>query len=149
MAGSLTWSLPGCGWVGVWWREDLVGGLGPAERLAALVPAITESADRLHQLSDAGEGAAADGLAGDDPKEDLDQVQPARRGRSEMQLDAGMFGQPGPHGRGLVGGVVVQHQMQLTARIGAGDLLEEGGLVAIPAGRSGVRVPSPWPARRP
>jgi hypothetical protein len=56
--------------------EDLVGVLGPAKRVAALVPAVAELADRGHQLLDAGEVTAAQRLALDDGEEHLDQVQP-------------------------------------------------------------------------
>jgi hypothetical protein len=52
--------------------EDFVGGLGPGERFAAFVPAVDEGLDRGDEVLDAGEGAAADGLAGDDAEEDLD-----------------------------------------------------------------------------
>ena len=52
--------------------EDLIGGLGPGERLAAVVPAVDEPADGGGELADRVEGAAADGLAGDDAEEDLD-----------------------------------------------------------------------------
>jgi hypothetical protein len=43
-----------------------------------------------------------------------------------VQFNAGMLGQPGPHDRVLVGGVVVADHVQLAAWIGPGDLLEEG-----------------------
>ena len=56
--------------------EEVVGGLGPDERVAAFVPAVDERTDGGDQLFDAAEAAAADGLAGDDREEDLDQVQP-------------------------------------------------------------------------
>src|SRR5829696_656350 len=56
--------------------DDRVGVFGPDERVAALVPAVDECGDRLDQVVDGVEGAAADGLAGDDPEEDLDHVQP-------------------------------------------------------------------------
>jgi hypothetical protein len=56
--------------------EDLVGGLGPDERLAAVVPAVDEGTDLDHQLADGGEGAAVDGLAFDDPEPDLDEIEP-------------------------------------------------------------------------
>jgi hypothetical protein len=48
--------------------EDLVSILGPGERLAALVPASTEPADRRDQLPDAGEVTAPQRLALDDRK---------------------------------------------------------------------------------
>jgi hypothetical protein len=50
----------------------VVGGLGPGERPAAVVPAVDEGLDGSDEVFDAAEGAAADGLAGNDPKEDLD-----------------------------------------------------------------------------
>jgi len=46
--------------------EDLIGALGPAERLAALIPAVAEPGDGGDQLLDVGEVAAAQGLAFDD-----------------------------------------------------------------------------------
>ncbi len=65
--------------------QDLVGGLGPDERVAAVVPAVDERADRGDEFLDAGEGSASDGLASDDPEEHLDQVQPRPRRRGEVQ----------------------------------------------------------------
>jgi hypothetical protein len=49
--------------------EDLTGGLGPGERLATVVPAVGEPADRGCELADGAERAAPDGLAGDDADE--------------------------------------------------------------------------------
>lgn len=63
-------SLTGCA------RQDLVGGLGPDERLAAFVVAVDKGADRGDEVPDGVKGAAADRLAGDDREEHLDQVQP-------------------------------------------------------------------------
>jgi maleylacetate reductase len=56
----------------VGFRDDRVGVLGPDEWVAAFVPALDEPFDRLDQVADGVEAAAADGLAGDDPEEDLD-----------------------------------------------------------------------------
>src|SRR3954471_23135069 len=75
---SLTW---GCV------VEDVVGGLGPGEGLAAVVPAVDESADGGGEVFDAAVAAAADGLAGDDAEEDLDHVQPGAGRRGEVQGD--------------------------------------------------------------
>ena len=52
-------------------RDDRVGVLRPGEWLAAFVPAVDERGDGLDQFAHRAEGAAADGLAGDDPEEDL------------------------------------------------------------------------------
>src|SRR3954451_9982350 len=76
-------------------RDDCVGVFGPHERLAAFVPAIDEGGDRLDQLPDGTERPAADGLPGDDPEEDLDEVQPRPRGRGEVQGDPRVPRQPG------------------------------------------------------
>jgi hypothetical protein len=56
--------------------EDLIGGLGPDERVGAVVvPAVDEAADLGVELLDGAERAAADGLAFDDAEPDLDQVE--------------------------------------------------------------------------
>src|SRR5207245_10451414 len=67
--------------------QDLVGGLGPCERMATIVPAVDEPTDRLGELPYAPERPAPDGLAGDDREEHLDHVQPRARGRGEVQRD--------------------------------------------------------------
>ena len=48
-------------------REYLVGGLGPGEGLAAVVPPVDEL-DRGDKVFDRGEAAAADGLPDDEAK---------------------------------------------------------------------------------
>jgi hypothetical protein len=56
--------------------NDLGTAVGPDEGFAAFVPAVDEAADGIDEVADGVEAAAADGLAGDDPEEDLHQVQP-------------------------------------------------------------------------
>jgi hypothetical protein len=60
-----------------------------------------------------------------------------------VQGDPRVAGQPGAHRRVLVRGVVVDHHVQLPARIGGGDLLEEAEklLVAMALG-AGVGDPA-------
>src|SRR3712207_8539494 len=48
----------------------------------------------FRSVGDALEGAAPDALAGDLGEEPLDQVEPGRRGRREMQVEARMLRQP-------------------------------------------------------
>jgi hypothetical protein len=43
-----------------------------------------------------------------------------------MDVDARVLRQPGAHFGPLMRGVIAHHQMQLNARVGAGDMLEEG-----------------------
>ena len=45
--------------------QHLIGGLGPHERLTAVVPAVDEPADRGDQISHRWEAATTDRLAGD------------------------------------------------------------------------------------
>ena len=112
-------------WFTVCFRDDGVGVFGPDKGLAAFVPAVDERRNRLDQVGDRVEGAAADGLAGDDPEEDLDHVQPGPAGWGEVQGDPRVAGQPGLHRRMLVRGVVVTYHVQPHPRVGLGDLLEE------------------------
>ena len=89
------------------------------------------------QVSDALEDAAPDALAGDLGEEPLDQVEPGRRGRREVQVEPRMLRQPRPHGRMLVGGVVVHHQVQIEVggRVLVDDTQEPDELLmAVPLG---------------
>jgi hypothetical protein len=70
-------------------------------------------------------------LAFQDGEEHLDEVQPGGIGRGEVQLDPWVAGQPGLDPLVLVGGVLVQHHMELPAGVGAGDQLEEGQELAV------------------
>jgi hypothetical protein len=103
--------------------EDFVGGLRPDERVAAIVPAVDEAANGAHQVLDGGEAAAADGLARDDAKEDLHQVQPRARRRREVQRHPRVAGKPALDIGMLVGAVVVDHDVQFPLRVAAGHLL--------------------------
>src|SRR5689334_13448069 len=67
--------------------EEVVGGLGPDEPVAAVVPAVDEPADGGDQVFDARVAAAADRMSGDDREEHLDQVQPGPPRRGEVQRD--------------------------------------------------------------
>src|SRR5437667_10370133 len=86
--GSFTWAA---------FREYLVGGLGPDEGVAAVIPAVDEGLDGGDEVGDRGEAAAADGLPGDDREEDLHEVQPRPRRRREVQGNPGVFRQPRPY----------------------------------------------------
>ena len=67
------------------------------------------------QLRHAGEHAATQALGGDVAEESLDHVQPRRRGRCEVHVEARVFGQPLLHCRVLVRGVVVGDEVQRLA----------------------------------
>jgi hypothetical protein len=58
------------------------------------------AADGVFEVGDAGEGAAPDGLPGEDPEEDLNQVRPGAAGRGEMQRDPWVAAAPPSRSRG-------------------------------------------------
>ena len=58
------------------------------------------------------EHAATDTLSGDLGEEAFDQVEPRHRGRREMQVEPGMAFEPSLGLRCLVGGVVVDDQVE-------------------------------------
>ena len=93
--------------------------------MASVVPAVDEVLDGGGQVLDGGEAAAADGLAGDDAEEDLDHVQPGRRGRGEVRGDPGVLRQPRRHVLALAGAVVVGDDAQRDARVRLRDLAQE------------------------
>ena len=75
------------------------------------------------ELGDAAEGAAPDGILGDQPEEALHEVEPGGGGGGEVQLEARMLGEPRLHPWMLVGGIVVDDGMQIEPfRRGAVDV---------------------------
>ena len=103
--------------------DDGVDGCGPAERLGIGVVGVEVVADRLVQFDDGAEDAALQAPLGQGGKQALDGVDPGGRGRREMDVEAGMPGQPALHGLGLVGGVVVEDQVQV--EFGRGLLVDQ------------------------
>ena len=72
-----------------------------------------EVIDLLDQLAHIAEGAAADGALSDEGEPALDLIEPAGIGGSEVQVKAGMVGQPGFDLGMFVGGVIVHDQMEV------------------------------------
>jgi len=114
--------------------QDLLGRLRPAEGSAAIVPAVDKAADRRYEIGDAVVGPPADRLTGDDPKEDLDEVEPRSRGGRKVQHDPRVLRQPVFDVGMLVRAVVVDDDVQLATRVGTGDFLQKVQelLVAMP-----------------
>jgi hypothetical protein len=71
----------------VGFRDNRVSVLGPDKRMTAVVPAVDERGDGLDEVADGAVGAAADGLAGDDPEE----VHERRRGATTRHRLGGLF----------------------------------------------------------
>ena len=73
-------------------------------------------ADGRLQFSDAAEHAPANALVGDLGKPALHQVEPGPVGGREVHMKAWSFGKPFPNDVGLVGSVIVQHDMDIEIR---------------------------------
>ena len=71
------------------------------------------STDRSFQFAGAAVSPAAQLLFGEQREPALDQVEPGAAGRGEVQMEARMAQQPALDGRGLVGAVIIEDQVQL------------------------------------
>ncbi len=72
-----------------------------------------EVIDLLDQLAHVAEGAAADGALGNQGEPAFDLIELTGIGGGEVQVIAGMTGQPGFNVGMFVGGVVVHHQVHI------------------------------------
>ena len=97
--------------------DDGVGGFGPDEGIGRFVVFGEIGLDSGIQGGDAGEYAAAEAVACDLGEEALDQIEPRRAGRREVQMEARMLCQPRFHGGSFVGAVIVDDQMQREASV--------------------------------
>src|SRR5712664_3797237 len=93
--------------------EDGFGAGGPLEGLWVLVSMLDPLVNRGLEFGDVVEGSSPDALASDFGEEPLDEVEPGTGCRREVQCEAFVSHQPALHGRRLVGGVVVEDQMQI------------------------------------
>jgi len=69
--------------------------------------------DGAFQLGDAFESAAPDAVSGELGKEALDHVEPRRRCRCEMQMEARVDLEPALYARSLMGDVVVDDEVKI------------------------------------
>ena len=88
---------------------------------------IEAGRDGTFQIGNVAEHAAPDLIFGDVAEESLDQIEPGCTGRREVQMEARMLGQPGADLGVLVGGVVVDDQMQIKRPRGASIQMSEEG----------------------
>ena len=65
------------------------------------------------EFGDGGEDTATNALLSDQTEEALDLIEPRGRGGGEVQVKAGVLGQPGLNVGVLVGGVVVEDQVEI------------------------------------
>src|SRR6478752_6159077 len=78
--------------------------------------------DGLLQFVDALEDAAADAFSGDPGKEALDHDEPRAGRRREVQMEARMPLEPALYRGGLVGGIIIDDQMQVSTGSGISSL---------------------------
>jgi hypothetical protein len=117
--------------------EDEVGGSGPFEGTGSSVVGFEVVANGGAELGDAQEVFALEALAGEFGEEAFDLVEPGRMGGDEVQVPAGMAGEPANDRVGLVSGVVVEHGVDLqSGRSAVLDLFEESE--ELPVGVPGV-----------
>jgi len=91
--------------------EDGIGGGGPDKRLGVNIGVLDKMIDLPDQVFHASECSPADRLLGDDVEPDFDLIEPRGVRRGEVDLIPGAAGQPTFDPRMLMGGVVVDHQM--------------------------------------
>jgi len=100
-----------------------------------------EGVDAADQIIHADEGAALDDPQADQPERALHLVDPGRVRRREVDVEAGVPGQPRPHLGVLVGRVVVDHQMHLLQSRGhlLVDQPQKGQVLLVPVALGAAR----------
>ena len=86
---------------------------GPHERPGLGVIVCDESVDLLRELLDTAESAPTNGALSDDVEPNLYLVEPRRIGGRKMDMVAGAGGKPALDSRMLMGGVVVDDQVDV------------------------------------
>lgn len=84
-------------------REHVVGALGPLERLRLVIVRLEVLVDRTAQFAAALVGAAAERVLREQSEEALDEVQPRRVRRVEVEMEARVLHEPTLDLRRLVG----------------------------------------------
>ncbi len=93
--------------------EDFFGGFGPDEGFGVCIVVFEVVVNSGFEFGDGGEDAATNALLSDQTEEALDLIEPGGRGRGEVQVKAGMLGQPCLNIGVLVGGVIVEDQVEI------------------------------------
>ena len=93
--------------------EDVVGGLDPAERSRVGVDGVDVAPDGVFEFLGRAMDPAPELLFGQEREEALDLVEPGGAGGREVDMPAGMAGQPTLDSGRLVGCVVVHDQMDV------------------------------------
>jgi hypothetical protein len=123
--------------------QDLVSRLRPNERLGHGVAVRDVGEDRGLKRAGAPVGPTFNLFVGEQGEPALDEIEPGRAGRGEMEMEAGVAGEPAVNHRRLVRAVVLQNQVHVQfGGYSLGKTLEEGAMGKKPLGggrRSGAR----------
>ena len=120
--------------------QDRVCGGSPPEGFAVCIVVGDELINALHELADAGERSATNGLVGDQCEEALDLIEPGTVGWNEVHVPARPTGQPGPDLGMAVRGVVVDDAMDVQCGgHGVVDLAQERQELLMPMTRFASR----------
>lgn len=113
--------------------DDGTGRSSPDEGDGLDVVLVEVVVDGHLQIDDGVEHAATDALSSDFSEEALDQIEPGRRCRREMHVEARVPGQPRPDLGVLVSGVIVGDQMDTKVRRDLSvDPVEEANELLVP-----------------
>ena len=120
--------------------QNGLGGGGPDERSAGLVVVGHEVINLGNRVAHRVEPAAPDGPLADQGEEALDQIEPRAVGRDGMAVPARPRGEPGLDLGMLVGGVVVEDDVDLAVgRHGLLDRAQEAEELLVPVPRAALR----------
>ena len=104
--------------------EDGIGSLCPNEGLWVGIVDLNERGDDGFEIVDAAMDAALDLLVAEESEPAFYLIEPGGPGRGEVEVIARVAGEPRFHGWGLMGGVIVEQQMDV--EIGRHGLLDLG-----------------------
>ncbi len=96
--------------------EDGISHGRPHKRMGVFVPVVCEAFNPTDQFLHLPEGPSSNRTPRDDIEPDLHLVEPARIGRREVELEAWVSSQPLLYLGVFVGGVVIDHQMEVPIR---------------------------------
>ena len=97
-------------------RQDLIGRLGPPERLRAFIRDVDEATDGRLQFPGAAVDAPPKLFLGEGGEPALHEVHPGAAGRREVDMDPGMPHQPAVNQRGLMRAGVVDNKVEVQRR---------------------------------
>ena len=97
-------------------RQDLIGRLGPPERLWAFIREFDVATDGRLQFPGAAVGATPKLFLGEGGEPALHQIHPGAAGGREVDMEPGMPHQPAVNRRGFMGAGIVDDEVEVQLR---------------------------------